>query len=116
MNAKKEDFYTVREAAQLLRVSEATVWRWADTARLPAYRVGRQIRIPKEDLQVMVQPMGGTRDDFENRRGLWAGYDPQKAQQAIETGFGALAGLVDGEQLKADLRAAREQNATGRRW
>ena len=32
MNEKKEDFYTVREAAQALRVSEATVWRWAEAA------------------------------------------------------------------------------------
>ena len=110
-----EDFYTIREAAQLLQVSEATVWRWAEAERLPAYRVGRRIRIPKQGLQAMVRPMGSQSDDFEKRGGIWAGYDPVKALEAIEAGFGALAG-VDIEQLLADLRAEREQDTPGRRW
>lgn len=45
-------FCTVAEAARMLGVSPATVWRWIVAQRLPAYRVGpRGIRIRKEDVE-----------------------------------------------------------------
>lgn len=115
MKETEKDFYTIREAARLIQVSEATVWRWAEAERLPAYRVGRRIRIRKEDLQTMVRPIGNKSDAFEQRQGIWAGYDPERARQAIAAGFGALAG-VDVEDLRADLRAARVQRTKRRRW
>lgn len=49
-------FYTIQEAAKLLRVSEGTVWRWVRDQKLPAYRVGdRAIRIKKEDLPSVIK-------------------------------------------------------------
>jgi excisionase family DNA binding protein len=49
--------YTVGQAAQFFDVSPATVWRWIDAGKLPAYRVGgRKIRIRAEDLQEVVRP------------------------------------------------------------
>ena len=51
------EYYTVREAADLLRVSVPTVWRWVRSGQLAAYRVGkRSIRIRKGDLGGMVAP------------------------------------------------------------
>lgn len=41
----------VREAAQLLRVSEKTVYRWIRQGRLPAYRVHEQYRLNRVELQ-----------------------------------------------------------------
>jgi excisionase family DNA binding protein len=49
--------YTVGQAATFFDVSPATVWRWIDAGKLPAYRVGaRKIRIRAQDLQEVVRP------------------------------------------------------------
>ena len=51
-------YYTVREAADALRVSVPTVWRWLRSGRLKAYRVGsRSTRIERADLDKMIQPV-----------------------------------------------------------
>jgi excisionase family DNA binding protein len=51
-------YYTVAEAAQKLKVSHATVWRWIDAGKLPAYRVGpKTIRIQEQDLQAVIAPV-----------------------------------------------------------
>lgn len=48
---------SAKEAANLLRISESTVWRWADQGILPAYRVGRKkIRFRRSDLRSLIQP------------------------------------------------------------
>lgn len=41
---------TVREAARLLRVSEKTVYRWIADRRLPARRIGDQLRLSRAEL------------------------------------------------------------------
>jgi excisionase family DNA binding protein len=57
MITDETEYATVPEAARLLRVSVPTVWRWIDSGRLPAYRVGgRNIRIRRADLGSLVQP------------------------------------------------------------
>ena len=54
---KKRDYYTIPEAALLLDVSVATVWRWVAAGRLDAYRVGpRTIRIKKQELESVISP------------------------------------------------------------
>jgi excisionase family DNA binding protein len=45
------EWMTIREVAELLRVSEVTVSRWIKQGRLPAARVGpRALRIRRDDL------------------------------------------------------------------
>lgn len=46
----EEQVYTVQEVAELLKVHEATVWRWCRSGDLPAFRVGQQWRIAAGDL------------------------------------------------------------------
>ena len=36
---------TTQEVAAYLRVSRATVWRWCQEQRLPAFKIGREWRI-----------------------------------------------------------------------
>ena len=47
------------------------------------------------------------------KQDIWANYDPEKMLKAFEEATGILEG-VDIEQLKADLREAREQDSIGR--
>ena len=46
----EEDIYTVQEVAELLKVHEATIWRWCRSGDLRAFRVGQQWRIAASDL------------------------------------------------------------------
>lgn len=40
LHTSETDFLTLREAAQQLRVSAPTVWRWVRDGKLAAYRLG----------------------------------------------------------------------------
>lgn len=44
------ELYTLREACQVLRVSEPTVRRWVKTGRLRAHRIGRDFRFLGSEL------------------------------------------------------------------
>ncbi len=47
----EEEVYTVQEVAEILKVHEATIWRWCRSGDLPAFHVGQQWRIWASDLQ-----------------------------------------------------------------
>lgn len=49
--SEDEPLLTVDEVAERLNVSTKTVRRWIKTGELPAYRLGRQIRISEKDLR-----------------------------------------------------------------
>ncbi len=42
VNAVTGSLLSVSEAAQLLKVSTSTIWRWINRGELPAYRVGQR--------------------------------------------------------------------------
>ena len=44
-------YLTIQEAKDLLRVSERTVRRWISKGELPAFKMGRSVRIREEDIQ-----------------------------------------------------------------
>lgn len=44
------DLLTVKEVASYLRVSRITAWRWCQQGMIPAFRIGRNWRIRREDL------------------------------------------------------------------
>lgn len=43
-----QEFYTVKEAAQLLRVTDETIYRRVKSGALESVRVGRSVLIPKD--------------------------------------------------------------------
>jgi putative molybdopterin biosynthesis protein len=47
-------FYTVKEIADDLGVKEDTVRDWIRRRELAAYRVGRELRIKKEDYEIFL--------------------------------------------------------------
>lgn len=118
MNKPREsEYYTVAEAAQLLGVSPATVWRWIEADKLLAYRVGpRGIRIKKEDLEAVIRPARARRTKVEKEtkpQSIWVGYDPERVREALRRSAGALAG-VDRDALLADIHGARQQASNAR--
>lgn len=49
------EFLTVAEVAAILKLNEQTVRNWIDAGTLPALRVGRRVRIKREDLNAIVE-------------------------------------------------------------
>lgn len=49
------DFVTIREIAEDWRISSMTVYRWVSSGELPSYRVGRTIRVTREDYEAFNQ-------------------------------------------------------------
>lgn len=50
-----ESFFTLKEVAELLRVSKLTVRRYVKAGSLPAYKLGRDLRIKKSELEVFIE-------------------------------------------------------------
>ena len=46
---------TTTEAAKLLRVSKLTIYRWIKAGKLPASKLGRNIRINKAELKSFIE-------------------------------------------------------------
>ncbi|KOP72560.1 hypothetical protein AMS59_16730 [Lysinibacillus sp. FJAT-14745] len=50
-----EHSYTIEEVAQLLKVSKLTIYDLVKKGDLPVFRVGRQMRVDRNDLQLYIQ-------------------------------------------------------------
>jgi|SRR5579884_350950 len=50
-----DDFLTVAEVAEVLKLNQQTVRNWIDQGSLPALRVGRRVRIRRDDFRVMLE-------------------------------------------------------------
>jgi excisionase family DNA binding protein len=50
-----EQLLTVAEAAAYLRVSQATLWRWCQEGRVPAFKIGHEWRVVNPALQRLVE-------------------------------------------------------------
>jgi putative molybdopterin biosynthesis protein len=47
----EEEFLTVEEIAKRMKVKEFTIRDWIRKGDLPAYKVGRTLRVKKEDFE-----------------------------------------------------------------
>jgi excisionase family DNA binding protein len=50
-----DEFLTVAEVAELLKLNQQTVRNWIDRGELAAIRVGRRVRIRREELERLLQ-------------------------------------------------------------
>ncbi|MGI8643416.1 MAG: helix-turn-helix domain-containing protein [Thermomicrobiales bacterium] len=81
-DATQDDFLTVPETAELLKVSAVTVSRWLKDGRLPAYKVGpRAVRIRRVDLDQLLVPAA-----TEGAKNLGSSRPGDSAQQAASAG------------------------------
>jgi excisionase family DNA binding protein len=91
------DFFTVAEAAKLLEVSTATVWRWINAGRLSSYRIGpKAVRIKRADLEEVIQPARARRE----------GVSTMRDTTSIQTEL-VVEPLTD-EEIQRGLQAMRE--------
>jgi len=51
----EEQYYTIKEVAKMLKVVYLTVYRWIQSGKLTAYKVGKQYRIKKSDLDKFME-------------------------------------------------------------
>ena len=49
-NGLSKELLTVAEVADYLRVSRVTAWRWCQNGLIPAFRIGRNWRIRRDEL------------------------------------------------------------------
>jgi excisionase family DNA binding protein len=50
-----EEFLTVAEVAEMLKLNQQTVRNWIDQGSLPALRVGRRVRIKRSDFDRILE-------------------------------------------------------------
>jgi len=50
-----DDFLTVADVSELLKLNQQTIRNWIDQGSLPALRVGRRVRIRKDDFRAMLE-------------------------------------------------------------
>lgn len=60
-----DDFFTVPEVAQRLRVTAMTIYRWIEDGKLPAVQIAKHYRIRVSDLDAMLESsrVGADRSD-----------------------------------------------------
>jgi excisionase family DNA binding protein len=114
------DYFTPAEAARELDVSVSTIWRWIESSKLRAYRVGaRSIRIPKGTLAEVVRPArsGDLEVRFPVKGTLEVQFplDPSRRGKFLELARQLRADIAkrrDGVPLPEswpEIRAAREE-------
>ncbi len=55
MQIVQSEYFTLKEIAERLKVSERTVWRWVHSGALPAIKLGQQWRIRDDDLDEFLE-------------------------------------------------------------
>ncbi len=58
-NMTTEQYYTIEEVAEMLKVVYLTVYRWIQDGKLKAYKAGKQYRINKTDLDRFITSYEG---------------------------------------------------------
>jgi excisionase family DNA binding protein len=71
-----DDFLTVDEVAARLKVNSQTVRNWIDRGALPAYRIGRRVRISRADFDEFVA-RGSTSGTVVPASNIWDGEIPE---------------------------------------
>jgi putative molybdopterin biosynthesis protein len=51
----REQYYTLKEVRELLKISYITLYRWVQAGKIPAYKVGKQYRINKADYEEFIK-------------------------------------------------------------
>ncbi|MFH2021780.1 MAG: helix-turn-helix domain-containing protein [Patescibacteria group bacterium] len=55
MEKMTDQYYSITEVANLLKVAYLTVYRWIKSGKLKSVKAGKQYRIKKEDLSTLME-------------------------------------------------------------
>jgi excisionase family DNA binding protein len=97
------DLLTIAETAKLLKVTPTTVRRYIHAGQLPAFKVGRQVRIRKTAVENLLSPITPTRPGAKTQ---------EKGSHMRETERTTVPPLTEEEQrqvLAAIEQAKRER-------
>lgn len=50
----QDQFYTLQEVAEMLKISYMTVFRWVREEKIKAHKIGKQYRIKKNQLEIFI--------------------------------------------------------------
>ena len=108
----KPGYYTVAQAAAAHHLSRSTIWRWIDSGKLPAYRLGpRSIRIRRQDLETVLQPARNKRHSSQEKRGTMSGANrDEPTSKVLKEQLLSMAGVwsdLDAETMIRRLYEAR---------
>lgn len=76
------DLLSARQVQDILQIDRSTVYRMAETGRLPAFRIGKQWRFPAEEILAVVSDIPN-RSDAPPRSEPATGVDRAKADAVI---------------------------------
>jgi excisionase family DNA binding protein len=124
-NDVRYDLKSAKEAAEYLRISESTVWRYVDQNIVPAYRVGKKrVWFKRSDLDALLKPLRGreakvSKDNKDlnlgvieaGSRGGWAAMERINAmREGILARRGGVAFSDSAEEINAarDLRSQEQ--------
>lgn len=48
-------FYTVKDVAEMLKIPESTVYEYVRTHVIPSFKMGKHVRIRKQDLDECIE-------------------------------------------------------------
>lgn len=110
--------YTTEEVAKLLKVSKLTVYDLIKKGELPAYRVGKQMRVDAEDLETYKQQAksGNVRKSSLSKAGISPEFPNQLDALRNESGSSASSRLpenlvITGQDLSLDLLSKHLERA-----
>lgn len=52
---KEDEYYTIKEVAEILKVAYLTVYRWVRDEKIKAYQLGKEYRIKRDDLDKFME-------------------------------------------------------------
>lgn len=98
MDGVDDEFLTVAEIAELLKLNQQTLRNWIEQGQLPAVRIGRRVRIRRSDFERLVQQgysgrsgganpaqqQGPTGEDFWSGEAISIAQPPQPGNEDTE--------------------------------
>ncbi len=71
MGQTPEGMYNAQKMAKFFGVSRKTIWRWCETGRLPAFKIGKEWKVRVADLQKLISGKVQTRRPERRQGGMF---------------------------------------------